>query len=70
MLRTILSRPECRGVDRLQTTITADNGASWALFARFAQRNGAALDSAPHFTAHATEHMVTIRLARPMRLAA
>lgn len=77
MLKAILTRPECRGVTQLQTTITADNAASWALFTRFAERSGAALDSAPHFTAddhfrgaHATEHMVTIRLARPMRLAA
>ncbi len=77
MLKAILSRPECRAVRRLRTTITADNAASWTLFSRFAERNAEALDSVPHFIkhnhfngAHATEHMVTISLARPMRLAA
>lgn len=74
MLKQILSRPECAGVTRMQTTITADNAASWALFTRFSERMGATLDSAPHFirTEHfrgqsATEHMVTIQLAEPLR---
>lgn len=77
MLRHIVTRPECRDVTSLQTTITADNAASWALFEGFARRLGATLDSAPHFErdahfggAHATEHMVTIALAQPLRRAA
>lgn len=77
MLREILTRKACRGVHRIQTTITADNDASWGLFTRFAERMGAELDREPYFTRethfrgeHATEHMVTIRLAEPMRLAA
>ncbi|WP_010137181.1 diaminobutyrate acetyltransferase [Oceanicola sp. S124] len=56
-------------VQRIKTTITADNEASWALFRRFADRMGGDLSHAPHYTrsdhfdgAHATEHMVTIEL--------
>jgi L-2,4-diaminobutyric acid acetyltransferase len=77
MLRAILSRKECAGVHRVQTTITADNASSWALFTKFADRTGAELDSQAYYTRdthfrgiHATEHMVTIRLAEPIRLAA
>lgn len=70
MLAELLSRDACEGVTRLQTTITSDNAASWALFTRFADREGADIGSEPHFTrhehfagAHGTEHMVTIDLA-------
>lgn len=77
MLQDILNRPQCKAVTRLQTTITADNEASWALFRKFARRQGSELDIAPYFTQalhfqdrHKTEHMVTIRLARQARLAA
>nr|WP_010133480.1 diaminobutyrate acetyltransferase [Microbulbifer agarilyticus] len=38
MLREILSRPACRGVRYLETTITPDNEASWALFRGFARK--------------------------------
>jgi diaminobutyrate-2-oxoglutarate transaminase len=53
MIRAILSRRECHGVHRVQTTITADNAASWALFSKFADRMGAALDSQAHYPRHA-----------------
>jgi L-2,4-diaminobutyric acid acetyltransferase len=70
MLAELLERGACAGVSRLQTTITRDNAASWALFTGFADRLDAEIGDAPHFTrdahfegAHATEHMVTIELA-------
>ena len=77
MLQELMSRDVCDGVTELRTTITADNAASWALFRKFARTSGAPLASAPHFTSdahfdgeHATEYMVTIRLAEAMRRAA
>ena len=77
MLQAILSRDLCANVAQIQTTITRDNAASWALFSKFAARQDADLDSAPHFTrddhfqgAHATEHMVTIVLPQALRKAA
>lgn len=77
MLSGLLSRSETSRVRRLQTTITCDNAASWALFAGFATREGGAIDSAPHFEReahfadlHKTEHMVTIDLDTGMRRAA
>lgn len=41
MLSHILGRPALKDVKYLETTITADNDASWALFTRFAERNNA-----------------------------
>jgi L-2,4-diaminobutyric acid acetyltransferase len=55
MLRDILARPECSGVRHLETTVTASNEASWALFRGFARRESAELqqtelfESALHF---------------------
>jgi len=70
MLERLLDRPECRDVTRLQTTITPDNDASWALFRSLARHRGARLEDRPHFTRaehfegrHATEHMVTLRFS-------
>jgi len=70
MLTALLERPACREVVRLETTITRDNGASWALFRSFAEQAGGQLGHAPHFDReahfdgqHATEHLVTIALA-------
>jgi len=67
MLSHLLDREICADVNRLQTTITRDNDASWGLFSRFADKRGGVLSDAPHFTRdehfdgqHATEHMVTI----------
>ena len=37
MLHDILSRKECESVEYVETTITQDNKASWALFERLAQ---------------------------------
>ncbi|MBN2906966.1 MAG: diaminobutyrate acetyltransferase [Rhodobacteraceae bacterium] len=77
MLYALLERDACAEVMRMNTTITRDNAASWGLFRGIAKRLGAALEDEPHFTRddhfqgrHATEHMVTIRLAEPLRLAA
>ena len=69
MLLELIERDACRDASTLKTTITRDNGASWALFKSFARSIGGALDDEPHFKrdAHfdghqATEHMVTITL--------
>lgn len=77
MLRDLMARRACRGVTRLQTTITRDNAGSWALFRSFARRQGGQLDAQAHFTRdthfrglHATEHMVTITLPERLRRAA
>lgn len=77
MLKEILGRDASEGVQQLMTTITRDNEASWALFSRFAERQGADFDSEPHFKSdehfdgrHATEHMVTITFAEAMSAAA
>ena len=77
MLAHLLERKECRDVRRLQTTITRDNDASWALFSRFAEKRDGLLDDHAHFTRdthfrgeHDTEHMVTITLPAALRRAA
>ncbi|MDE0591474.1 diaminobutyrate acetyltransferase [Halocynthiibacter sp. C4] len=77
MLQNILNRPECKDVTRLQTTITADNEASWALFRKFARLQDGELENAPYFTQtlhfqerHKTEHMVTIQLENRVKMAA
>lgn len=77
MLSALLEREACSDVQRLKTTITLDNAASWALFRSFARRQGAELRSEPYFRkndhfdgAHVTEHMVTIALPVEARKAA
>lgn len=67
MLKTILEREGCQSVRFVETTITEDNAASWALFRRLADEYAAALNNAPlfekdrHFAgAHDTELLVTI----------
>lgn len=69
MLEQLLARDICADVTRMQTTITKDNDASWALFRSFADAQDADLDHEAHFKSdthfqgeHATEHMVTITL--------
>ncbi len=69
MLEKLFARDVCRDVSRLQTTITKDNDASWALFRSFAEAQDAELDHEAHFESethfqgeHDTEHMVTISL--------
>jgi len=77
MLRALMARDICSDVTKMQTTITKDNAASWALFTKFAEKEGGTLSSEAHFTRddhfdgqHATEHMVTIRFAEPLKRAA
>ncbi|MFV0476605.1 MAG: diaminobutyrate acetyltransferase [Parahaliea sp.] len=67
MLGHILGRSVCIGVGYLETTITADNKASWALFTRLADRLEAKLDGRllfdrqRHFSGHqASEQLVRI----------
>jgi len=69
MLEHLRQRTAGRGVNRVQTTITADNDASWGLFRKFARHNGTDLDAQAYYTQalhfqdrHRTEHMVTINL--------
>lgn len=69
MLNEIVSRPECKNITKLQTTITASNNASWNLFERFADKQDGDISSKAYFKRdehlngeHPTEHLVTIRL--------
>ncbi|MFZ5962196.1 diaminobutyrate acetyltransferase [Thalassococcus sp. BH17M4-6] len=77
MLDALMLRDDVQGAKRMQTTITLDNDASWALFRKFAKGSGADLNSEAHFTRdthfqgeHATEHMVTITFRSAMTRAA
>ncbi|MEP3856990.1 MAG: diaminobutyrate acetyltransferase [Porticoccus sp.] len=49
MLVNILARDECKEVDHLETTITEDNQASWALFQGLADKLQAPLTQSPQF---------------------
>jgi len=67
MLTHILDRPATTDVRFLETTITESNKASWALFQRFADQQGAPLESnvmfdeTQHFQGdHASEMLVRI----------
>jgi len=69
MLRDLLARESCADVSRLQTTITRDNAASWALFNKFCDTADGELSSEPYFSKsehfndmHDTEYMVTITM--------
>lgn len=77
MLSELLDRDICADVQRIQTTITQDNDASWALFTRFAGRADADVGTEAHFKRdehfegkHDTEYMVTISLREALRSAA
>ncbi|ETX13968.1 2,4-diaminobutyric acid acetyltransferase [Roseivivax halodurans JCM 10272] len=77
MLSALMAREETSDCKRMQTTITLDNDASWALFRKFADRSNADLTSDAHFTRdthfageHATEHMVTITFREAVQSAA
>ncbi|WP_135501985.1 diaminobutyrate acetyltransferase [Roseovarius aestuariivivens] len=77
MLNEIVSRPECKNITKMQTTITASNSASWSLFERFADKKDADLTSKAyfkrdeHFNGEApTEHLVTISLEEALSAAA
>ena len=73
MLNTLLNRDVCSDVTRLQTTITADNKASWSLFRRFAKKRNAEVSVQPYFREdlhfqdrHKTENLMTIDLQQQM----
>lgn len=77
MLQSITNRPACEDVMRLQTTITSENDASWALFRKFGRLQHSKLDVQPYYTQslhfqnrHKTENLVTIKLAEDLALAA
>lgn len=77
MLQAISNREVCDDVTRIQTTITSDNEASWALFRKFGKTQGSKLDAEAYYTQevhfqdqHKTEHLVTIPLAKAMAQAA
>ncbi len=67
MIKSILARPELVGVRYIDTTITADNEASWTLFRRLAEKLNTSLkdtdmfDKDRHFNGlHDSERLVTI----------
>lgn len=69
MLEHLIGRDACAEASQLNTTITKDNDASWALFRSFAREVGGELTDEAHYRRdqhfdgrHATEHMVTITL--------
>ncbi|MCF3972155.1 diaminobutyrate acetyltransferase [Paracoccus sp. EGI L200073] len=69
MLEHLIGREACAEASQLNTTITKDNEASWALFRSFADRVGGDLSDEAHYKRethfdgmHATEHKVTITL--------
>ncbi len=67
LIRSVLARSVCAGVTRLQSTITANNAPSWALFGAMADTLDTELTRAAHFRRdahfdgqHDTEYLVTI----------
>lgn len=67
MLEQLIQRPNCAQVQYIETTITPDNAASWALFRKLARQLDAPLndtvgfDQQIHFQgAHATEHLLRL----------
>lgn len=67
LISSVLARPVCHAVTRLQTTITSNNAPSWALFGAMAGMLEADLTRAVHFRRdthfdgrHDTEYLVTI----------
>lgn len=67
MLAHIFARPQCQGICCLETTITEENQASWALFKSFAKamnadfQSSAWMDKDAHFAGqHNSEALVRI----------
>ena len=67
MLKEILSRPQCKNVTHIHTTITPDNRASWALFESLANKlhtqikSSVMFDREQHFDGqHETEMLVNV----------
>lgn len=50
LIDAVLNREACRDVEYLETTITPDNKASWALFRSFARDRNASLEDEVFFT--------------------
>lgn len=70
MLNALLARPHLNQVNRIETTITTDNKASWALFTKFAKHQQATLTKTEYFmrdehflNAHDSEWLVAINLS-------
>ncbi len=66
MIRSILARPNCRNVQRLKTTITPDNDASWGMFRSLARDLGASIEEQveyqrdTHFGGHHADETLLI----------
>ncbi|WP_424982588.1 diaminobutyrate acetyltransferase [Maritalea sp. S77] len=67
LIHTVLKRDVCEDVRKIESTITKDNDASWALFGAIADNFGADLDKKVMFDEEkhldgqgATEHLVSI----------
>ncbi|MCB5160894.1 diaminobutyrate acetyltransferase [Marinomonas algarum] len=67
MILSLLERPSCSHVHHIETSITASNNGSWALFRRLASQLDASLNESVMFDQHAhfngqhdTEHLVRI----------
>lgn len=67
MIDHLLLRPVCDGIHYIETSISPDNAASWALFNSIAQNHNTQLESTPWFSArhhfdgdHDDEHLVRI----------
>lgn len=77
MLMDILDRDVTQDIERLHTTITDDNDASWALFRKFSRLHGGELISQSHYTKdqhfqdkHSSENLVIIELPEELARAA
>lgn len=73
MLTEILSRPHCENISYIETTITLDNRASWALFKRLAHtisadfQSSGWMDKEAHFAGqHDSESLVRIGPLTPI----
>jgi len=76
-LAEIVGRPQCQNIRYVQTTITEDNEASWAMFESFAKIVGAPtqreelFDREKHFNGqHASEILLTIGPFQPWQVIA
>ncbi|BCD96997.1 diaminobutyrate acetyltransferase [Marinagarivorans cellulosilyticus] len=56
MLQEILARENCRDVQFIETTITADNAGSWALFTKLSKHLDTQLERSTYFDKHEHFH--------------
>jgi len=75
MLKAILSRPANQDIKRIETTITPDNRASWALFEGLAKKldteisSSVMFDKTTHFAdQHTTEMLVKVGPFKALKL--